>query len=153
MKKEFVDDSSQHSEISDQSRCDVQMKEELMDVDTEKMDKEELKKMKRRMYQQKRRQNQILNKEIAGQPKKRPRKSSKVDEDYDSYIEGVLAQLRTLPPMVVSEPVLNKNFGAVPIFGCGELTKLGCKEYDSRFGDLKGAYGNAEVPGYSDYYR
>lgn len=153
VKKEFLDESSQHSEISDQSRCDVQMKEELMDIDTEKMDKEELKKMKRRMYQQKRRQNQILNKEIAGQPKKRPRKSSKVDEDYDSYIEGVLAQLRTLPPMVVSEPILNKNFGVVPAFGCGDLVKLGCKEYDSRFGDLKGSYGNAEVPGFSDYYR
>lgn len=154
VKKEFLDESSQHSEVSDQSRCDVQMKEELMDIDTEKMDKEELKKMKRRMYQQKRRQNQILNKEIAGgQPKKRPRKSSKVDEDYDSYIEGVLAQLRSLPPMVVSEPILNKNFGIVPAFGCGDLNKVSCKDYDSRFGDLKGKYGDAQVPGFSDYYR
>jgi histone-lysine N-methyltransferase MLL3 len=156
VKKEFVDETSQHSEISDQSRCDVPMKEEIDSLDpmTEKMmleQKEELKKQKRRMYQQKRRQNQIMNKEAVGQPKKRPRKSSKVDEDYDTYIDGVLAQLRTLPPMVVSEPVLNRNFSILPVFG-SDLSKLAANDYDSRFGELKGEYGNAVVPGYSDFY-
>ncbi|KAJ8931495.1 hypothetical protein NQ314_015566 [Rhamnusium bicolor] len=74
VKKEFMDESSQHSEVSDHSRSDMQMKEELDSIDPspDKMilDKEEIKKQKRRMYQQKRRQNQILNKELAGQPKK-----------------------------------------------------------------------------------
>lgn len=156
VKKEFVDDSSQHSEISDHSRSDTQMKEELNSVDpsTDKMvlDKEELKKQKRRMYQQKRRQNQILNKELSGQPKKRARKNSKIDEDYDTYIDGVLAQLRQLPPMTVSEPVLNRNFGVMPVFGSGDMSKLGTRCYSSQFGDLIGAYGNALLPGYSDFY-
>lgn len=155
MKKELIDESSQHSEISDHSRSDVQTKEEMMDLDTntEKMlldQKEELKKMKRRQYQQKRRQ--LNNKEIAGQPKKRPRKSSKVDEDYDSYIESLLAQMRTLPAMTVSEPILNKNYNVVNIFGAGELLKVGSREYNSLSGDLVGGYGNAIIPGQSDYY-
>lgn len=156
VKKEFVDDSSQHSEVSDHSRSDIQMKEELDTVDpsTDKMvlDKEELKKQKRRMYQQKRRQNQILNKELSGQPKKRARKNSKIDEDYDTYIDGVLSQLRQLPPMTVSEPVLNRNFGVMPVFGSGDMSKLGTKCYSSQFGDLVGTYGNAVLPGYSDFY-
>lgn len=157
VKKELVDESSQHSEVSDHSRSDLQMKDELMDLDPSSdkslLDqKEELKKLKRRAYQQKRRQNQIMGKEATVQPKKRPRKGSKVEEDYDTYIDGVLHQLRTLPPMTVAEPVLNKNFTVVPVFGCGELSKLGGKDYDSRFGDLNGTYGNAVLPGYSDFY-
>lgn len=156
VKKELVDESSQHSEVSDHSRSDIQMKEELMDLDSsEKMAldaKEELKKLKRRAYQQKRRQNQILGKEAAGQPKKRPRKSSKVEEDYDSYIDNLLVQLRSLPPMIVAEPVLSRNFSVVPIFGSGDLSKVGNKDYDSRIGDLVGVYGNAILPDTSDYY-
>ncbi|CAH1993564.1 unnamed protein product [Acanthoscelides obtectus] len=155
VKKEFLDESSQHSTVSDHSRPDVQMKEELdaIETSTEKalLDKEELKKQKRRMYQQKRRQNQILNKE-QGQPKKRPRKNSKIDEDYDTYIDGILNQLRQLPPMTVSEPVLNRNYGAVPVFGAGDMSKLGNKSYSSQFGELVGSYGNAELPGFTDYY-
>lgn len=156
VKKELVDESSQHSEVSDHSRPDIQMKDELMDLDSSAdknliEQKEELKKMKRRAYQQKRRQNQILGKDAAV-PKKRPRKGSKVEEDYDTYIDGVLHQLRTLPPMTVAEPVLNKNFSVVPIFGCGDLSKLGGKDYDSRCGDLSGTYGDAVVPDTSDFY-
>lgn len=158
VKKEFVDESSQHSEVSDYSRPDTLMKEELVDCldsSTERItleQKEELKKMKRRAYQQKRRQNQIMNKDTGGQPKKRPRKSSKLDEDYDSYIEGVIAQMRTLPPLIVSEPVLNKNFNIVPIYGSGDMSKLGGKEFDPRYGDLSGCYGSAILPGFTDYY-
>lgn len=157
VKKELVDESSQHSEVSDHSKPDVQMKEEMMDLDpsTEKSlleQKEEIKKMKRRAYQQKRRMNQMLGKETAGQPKKRPRKSSKVEEDYDSYIDSVLAQLRNLPPMNVAEPILNRNFSVVPIYGAGDLLRLGLRDYDSRIGDLVGTYGNAVLPDVSDYY-
>ncbi|CAG9863833.1 unnamed protein product [Phyllotreta striolata] len=158
VKKEFIDESSQHSEISDHSRSDAPIKEELETMETaaEKtmLDKEELKKQKRRMYQQKRRQNQILNKELAQQqqPKKRARKNSKLDEDYDTYIDGVLAQLRQLPPIAVSEPVLGRNFGAVPLFGCGDLAKIGAKDYSTHLGELTGSYGYAEAPGFTDFY-
>ncbi|KAF5271825.1 hypothetical protein FQR65_LT05056 [Abscondita terminalis] len=158
VKKELLDETSQHSEVSDHSRPDmILVKEEIDSPDAinEKMSleqKEELKKLKRRVYQQKRRQNQILNKEIHAQPKKRPRKSSKVDEDYDTYIDSLLIQLRSLPPMIVQEPQLNRNFGIVPIYGSGDLSKVGTKACDPRFGELTGHYGNAVVPGFSDYY-
>lgn len=157
VKKEFFDETSQHSEISDHGRGDIQMKEELvenLDVSNDKMlmDKEEMKKIKRRAYQQKRRQNLLMNKEAAGQPKKRARKSSKLEEDYDSFIESLLVQLRALPPLIVSEPMLNKNFGIQPVFGSGDLTKLSNKDFDPRYGDLIGNYGDAIVPGYTDYY-
>ncbi|XP_060525404.1 histone-lysine N-methyltransferase 2C-like [Cylas formicarius] len=155
LKKELFDETSQHSEVSDQGKCDIQIKEELLeslDSAAEKvLDKEGLKKQKRRMYQQKRRQNQILNKEVC-KPNKRPRKNSKLEEDYDTYIDGVLAQIRHLPPMMVSESVLVRNYGVCPVFGSGDLSKLGTKSFDSRTGDLVGTYGNAMVPGYSDFY-
>ncbi|CAH1176242.1 unnamed protein product [Phaedon cochleariae] len=156
VKKELMDESSQHSEVSDHSRSDIQIKEEMdsLESSAEKimLDKEELKKQKRRMYQQKRRQNLILNKELAGQPKKRPRKNSKIEEDYDTYIDGVLTQLRQLPAMNVSEPVLNRNYGIVAVIGAGDMLKLGTKNYSSQFGDLVGSYGSADLPGFSDFY-
>ncbi|XP_031333016.1 histone-lysine N-methyltransferase 2C-like isoform X3 [Photinus pyralis] len=158
VKKELIDETSQHSEVSDHSRPDLtHVKEEIDSPDaiiekTSLEQKEELKKMKRRVYQQKRRQNQILNKDSHPQPKKRPRKSSKVDEDYDSYIDSLLIQLRALPSMIVQEPQLNRNFGVVPVFGSGDLSKVGLKVCNSRVGDLNGSYGNAIVPGFSDYY-
>ncbi|XP_076251798.1 uncharacterized protein LOC143191021 isoform X3 [Rhynchophorus ferrugineus] len=156
VKKELLDDTSQHSEVSDQGKGDIHIKEE-MDVgdvnllEKSTVDKEELKKQKRRMYNQKRRQNQILNKDV-NKPNKRPRKNSKLEEDYDSYIDGVLAQLRQLPPMAVSEPLLVRNYGAMAVFGSGDLSKIGTKSYDSRIGDLKGTYGDASLPGFSDFY-
>ncbi|KAF5285410.1 hypothetical protein FQA39_LY16664 [Lamprigera yunnana] len=158
VKKELLDDTSQHSEISDHSRPDLMhIKEEIEspDIMSEKISleqKEELKKMKRRVYQQKRRQNQIMNKESHAQPKKRPRKSSKLEEDYDTYIDNLLIQLRSLQPMIVQEPQLNRNFGTVPIFGSGDLSKVGTNTCDLRLGDLSGCYGNAVFPGFSDYY-
>lgn len=154
VKKELIDESSQHSEISDHSRSDIPIKEEeTTDTVIERvLDKEELKKQKRRMYQQKRRQIQIQNKEQAGQPKKRPRKNSKIEEDYDTYIDGVLVQLRQLPPMNVCEPKLNRNFGVVPLYGTGDMYKFGTKGYSSQSGDLIGIFGNAHFPGYTDFY-
>lgn len=161
VKKELLDESSQHSEVSDHSKTDVQMKEEMMDLDAgvggEKLSlssfdaKEELKKLKRRQYQAKRRQ--IMSGSKEQQPKKRPRKSSKLDEDYDAYIDGVLAQLRTLPPMVVSEPVLNKNYNVVSVYGTDELNKVGVHDYNASCGELDGRYGNAIYISGSDFYR
>lgn len=154
VKKELLDESSQHSEISDYSKSDIQTKEELMDFDsnTEKLilDSKEEFKRKKPKYQAKKRH--IINKELSGQPKKRLRKSSKVDEDYDSYIDGVLAQLRTLPPMVVSEPILNKNYNVVSIYGTEELQKVGTKDFNTISGELRGNYGNAAMLNNSEFY-
>lgn len=155
IKKELLDETSQHSEVSDQGKGDLPIKEEgdVGEINVEKaaLDKEELKKQKRRMYNQKRRQNQMLNKE-QNKPNKRPRKNSKLDEDYDSYIDNMLGQIRQLPPMVVSEPVLVRNYGVVPVFGAGDLSKIGTKHFDPRKGDLSGEYGCAVPPDCSDFY-
>lgn len=78
---------------------------------------EELKKLKRRQYQQKRRQSQ--GKEV-GTPKKRARKGSRMEEDYESFSEGLMSQLKQLPPLAVTEPMLSLNFGVCPAFGSGE---------------------------------
>jgi len=101
------------------------------------LDPQDLKKLKRRQYQQKRRQSQGKD---GLTPKKRPRKSSKMEEDYDSFIDSLMAQLRQSPAMSVLEPSLSRNFSVCPIFGSGDLTKI---HLNSRTGELKGSYGNA----------
>jgi len=115
----------------------------------------DIKKIKRRLYQQKRRQSQ--GKEPAGgggTPKKqRVRKGSKVDEDYDTYIENLMTQLRQLPPMNVLEPALSRNYAVCSIFGSGDLTKIGTsRDYTTRQGDLKGTFGGAHLAHVSDHY-
>ncbi|XP_054279340.1 histone-lysine N-methyltransferase 2D-like isoform X3 [Macrosteles quadrilineatus] len=101
------------------------------------LDPQDLKKLKRRQYQQKRRQSQGKD---GLTPKKRPRKSSKMEEDYDSFIDSLMAQLRQSPAMSVLEPSLSRNFSVCPIFGSGDLAKI---HLNSRTGELKGSYGNA----------
>lgn len=112
----------------------------------------DLKKLKRRQYQQKRKQSQGKDATTAPQ-KKRSRKISRYDEDYDTFVDNLITQLRQLPPMTVLEPLLGRNFGVCPIFGCGDLTKIGSqKDYNARTGDLIGGYGSASLPGISDHY-
>ncbi|XP_063990116.1 histone-lysine N-methyltransferase 2C-like isoform X3 [Diachasmimorpha longicaudata] len=125
-------------------------KEEIMDGTID--DKTDLKKMKRRQYQQKRRQSQ--GKDAASQPqKKRSRKVSRLDEDYDTFIDNLMVQLRQLPQMTVLEPLLGRNFGVCPIFGSGDLPKIGTqREYNTRTGDCTGVYGVARLLGVSDHY-
>lgn len=112
----------------------------------------ELKKMKRRQYQQKRRQNQIMSKDLTGQPKKRQRKSSKLEEDYDTFVENLMVQLRQLPPMTVTEPVLGRNYSVCALYGSGELGKVSNRGYDSRSGELVGLFGDSIKPETSNYY-
>jgi histone-lysine N-methyltransferase MLL3 len=60
-----------------------------------------------------------------------------VDEDYDTYIENLMAQLRQLQPMSVLEPALSRNYAVCSIFGSGDLTKIGTtRDYSTRQGDL-----------------
>lgn len=94
------------------------IKKEPMDtVEMKQESAEDIKKLKRRQYQQKRRQSQ--GKE-GGTPKKRARKGSRMEEDYESYTEGLMSQLKQLLPLAVMEPSLPRNFGVCPVFGSGE---------------------------------
>ncbi|XP_026681403.1 uncharacterized protein LOC103512006 [Diaphorina citri] len=123
------------------------------------MDPQDLKKLKRRQYQQKRRQSQTgASKEAAGAitagtggptPKKRPRKSSRLEEDYDTFVDSLMTQLRTLCNMTVIEPSLGLNLAVCNPFGCGDLTK---PDINFKTGELKGVHGKAWLPTESDYY-
>ncbi|XP_052870721.1 uncharacterized protein LOC128276290 [Anopheles cruzii] len=129
----------------------------------------ELKKKKRREYQKNRRQQQIQsNKEShhhhhhhhhqhgggsGGQAKKKPRKSVKIEEDYDTCIDNLMGQLRQLPPMQILEPQLPRNYGVCPLFGTSDLSKFTLlKGYSIASGDLAGGYGNAQLPSVADFY-
>lgn len=79
---------------------------------------------------------------------------SKVDEDYDTYIENLMMQLRQLPPMSVLEPALSRNYAVCSIFGSGDLTKIGTtRDYSTRHGDLKGSFCAAYLAHVSDHYK
>uniref|UniRef100_A0A1B0CW28 PHD-type domain-containing protein n=1 Tax=Lutzomyia longipalpis TaxID=7200 RepID=A0A1B0CW28_LUTLO len=114
----------------------------------------EMKKRKRREYQKSRRQMQILSKEAMNSgSKKRPRKFSKIEEDYDTFIDNLMVQLRQLPHMQILEPTLCRNFGVGPVYGSGDLSKMGpMKEYSIAQGELTGEYGCAEIPNVADFY-
>ncbi|XP_063824510.1 histone-lysine N-methyltransferase 2C-like [Ostrinia nubilalis] len=173
VKKELLDESSQQSATSgistasDQGKLDQPMKEEFpetvnMDPSSEVNAPEtpsEAKKRKRREYQQKKRKQMQLNMKAAAEnnlnaanAKKRPRKGSRYEEDYDTFIDNLMTQLRLLPQMQIQEPTLTTNFAVCPLFGSGDLTKLKNKDYDILKGDLLGEFGNAKIPNVADYY-
>lgn len=113
----------------------------------------ELKKKKRREYQKNRRQMQILSNKEQHQTKKKPRKSTRQEEDYDTYIDSLMLQLRQLPPMQILEPLLPRNFGVCPLFGTGDLSKFtNVKDYSITSGDLTGIFGHAQIPNVADFY-
>ncbi|XP_039749482.1 histone-lysine N-methyltransferase 2C-like isoform X7 [Pararge aegeria] len=173
VKKELLDESSQQSATSgvstasDQGKLDQPMKEEFpesvnMESSSDINPSEtpsEAKRRKRREYQQKKRKQMQLNMKAAAEnnmnavnAKKRPRKGSRYEEDYDTFIDNLMAQLRLLPPMQIQEPALTTNFAVCPLFGSGDLTKLKNKDYDILKGDLLGDFGNAKIPNVADYY-
>lgn len=175
VKKELIDESSQQSAASGVSgasdqgmnRLDHPMKEEYpesvnMDSTMETNVAEtpsEAKKRKRREYQQKKRKQLQMNAKAAAEnnlnaanAKKRPRKGSRYEEDYDTFIDNLMAQLRLLPTMQIQEPALTTNLAVCPLFGSGDLTKLKSKDYDFLKGDLTGEFGNAKIPNVADYY-
>lgn len=173
VKKELLDESSQQSATSgvstasDQGKLDQPMKEEYpesvsMDHSSDINPSEtpsEAKKRKRREYQQKKRKQLQLHMKAAAEnnmnavnAKKRLRKGSRYEEDYDTFIDNLMTQLRLLPPMQIQEPALTTNFAVCPLFGSGDLTKLKNKDYDILRGDLIGDFGNAKIPNVADYY-
>ena len=116
---------------------------------SDSLDPEEVKKAKKRA-QQARRKSQ--SKDTKVQPAKRARQGSRVEEDYDTYIEGLMQQLRGMPPLTIMEPEVPRNFNLCPIFGSGDLSKLGRRDYNYRQGVLEGTEGNATVKNIPDYY-
>ncbi|XP_066943900.1 histone-lysine N-methyltransferase 2C-like isoform X12 [Macrobrachium rosenbergii] len=116
---------------------------------SDSLDPEELKKAKKRA-QQARRKSQ--SKDTKVQPAKRARQGSRVEEDYDTYIDGVMQQLRNMPPLTIMEPEVPRNFNLCPIFGSGDLIKLGRRDYNHRQGVLEGTEGHATVKNITDYY-
>lgn len=171
VKRELLDESSQQSATSgvstasDQGKLDQPMKEEFpenvnADVPLEVAPEtpSEAKKRKRREYQQKKRKIQMNMKQAAennmnpGNAKKRHRKGSRYEEDYDTFIDNLMVQLRSMPAMQIQEPALTTNFAVCALFGSGDLTKLKNKDYDILKGDLTGEFGNAKIPNVADYY-
>lgn len=163
VKKEIMDDSSQSESIS----SDVSMVKnestlttpsthdglnEMMDESPAKTAQEianELKKKKRREYQKNRRQMQMSKEKGL----KKPRKLQKSEEDYDSFMDNLMVHIKALPQMQILEPLLPKNFGVCPIYGCCDLNKLSSsRRYDIASGELSGAYGKGELPNASDFY-
>ncbi|KAI4497783.1 hypothetical protein M0802_007109 [Mischocyttarus mexicanus] len=152
VKKEILDEvlsSGTPTQLTD-TKDFLTAKEELMDCSMD--DKTDLKKLRRRQYQQKRKQSQGKDALTVPQ-KKRCKKVSRLDEDYDTFVDNFMIQLRQLPPMAVLEPLLGSNYGVCPIFGSGDLSKIvNQKDYNTRTGDLIGSYGSANLPGVSDHY-
>lgn len=105
----------------------------------------DMKKLKRRQYQQKRRQSQGKEGVTSGIPKKRARKGSRMEEDYESYTDNLMTQLRQLPPLGILEPVLGRNYNVCSVFGSGDHSKLNNVE-------VKGTFGDAYIPSLGDYY-
>ncbi|CAB3379589.1 Hypothetical predicted protein [Cloeon dipterum] len=150
-------------EVEEQSVTPQSSRENTMDIDQNSCDNiiqptetsaADLKKLKRRQYQQKRRQS--AGKEGGPTPKKRSRKlsstsqgSSKIEEDYDSYIDHLMPQVRQLPSLNVLEPELGRNYAVCPVFGAGDLAKLVPHAHN---GTLIGRFGKANIPSVSDFY-
>ncbi|KAG5672534.1 hypothetical protein PVAND_002656 [Polypedilum vanderplanki] len=107
----------------------------------------ELKKKKRREYQKNRRQMQMSKEKGV----KKPRKLQKSEEDYDSFIDNLMLQIKSLPQMPILEPSLPKNYGVCQIYGSCELNKVN-KKYDTTSGELTGVFGKGELSNISDFY-
>lgn len=164
VKKEIMDDSSQSESIgSDVSMVKTENQvttpstreagvNDLTEESPAKTAQEianELKKKKRREYQKNRRQMQMSKEKGL----KKPRKLQKSEEDYDSFMDNLMMHIKALPQMQILEPLLPKNFGVCPIYGCSELNKLSSsRRYDITSGELMGTYGNAELANVSDFY-
>lgn len=54
---------------------------------------------------------------------------SKTDEDYnyDSFVDTLMTQLRQLPPLSITEPLLTHNYAVCLPYGSGDPTKMSMK--------------------------
>ena len=51
---------------------------------------------------------------------------SKSDEDhnYDTFVDSLMAQLRQLPPLPITEPLLSHNYAVCMPYGAGDPAKI-----------------------------
>lgn len=88
--------------------------------------------------------------------KKKPRKMSsttKIDEDYDTFIDNLMNQLKCMQPIQILEPTLNRDGSISVAFGAGDLNKFSSqREYNIISGELKNKFGIAEFDNIADHY-
>ena len=85
-------------------------------------------------------------------PNKAAPRRARPEEDYDTFIDSMMTQLRTMPALTIMDPSVYSNFNVCPIYGSGEITKLGRPDHDHRNGKLEGTYGKLKVKDSFDYY-
>jgi hypothetical protein len=100
---------------------------------------------------------------------KRPRKGSQLQDgggasgsassgptngggEYDNYIDSVVHQLKSLPPLPTVEPRLSHCFNACSVYGTGDIAKVLSKENEMQRCVLEGRFGAAGLPAEGDYY-
>lgn len=101
----------------------------------------------------------------AANAKKRSRKSLKLEEDYDGFIDNLLSHMRQMQPLQVLEPQLNVNYDSCSIYGWRNFSSnsnsnTASPVKESRQNDrsnmfeqeLEGEYGNAYLPNKVPFY-
>ncbi|XP_055953683.1 histone-lysine N-methyltransferase 2C-like isoform X4 [Argiope bruennichi] len=76
--------------------------------------------------------------------KKCRRSSSKLEDNFDPYVETLNYKITNLPQLRIIEPNIQPNYTAIPVSGAGDMN---VKDHQ-----LKGRYGRATIPGQSDIY-
>ena len=51
----------------------------------------------------------------------------KMDEDYDSFVDSLMTELRQLPPLPITQPLLIQTYSAGLPYGAGDGTKINSK--------------------------
>lgn len=108
----------------------------------------ELKRIKRRHYQSKRRQS--TGKDASTLPKKRSRKMSKLEEDCENGVDALTTRLKQLSPVGVVEPDLGYNQQQPGTAADG--AKLNNKLHNPLLGALQGSMFFSCTSSRSDYY-
>ena len=85
-------------------------------------------------------------------PNKVTPRRNRQEEDYETFLESMMTQLRAMPPLTVMEPTVFPNFNVCAMYGAGELPKLGRPGHDHRTGKLVGKSGSQVVKDNQDYY-
>ncbi|XP_054736532.1 histone-lysine N-methyltransferase trr isoform X1 [Anastrepha obliqua] len=116
----------------------------------------ESRKKRKREYQKHRRQllsgkeltaNTVNSTSSVPGSKKKSRKLSKIEEDYDNFIDNLMVNLKQMKPLQVLEPLLNRNFVVCSTYGLSSNLPRGVNSKEN--GDifltppLLGEYGNA----------
>ena len=126
---------------------------------------------KRRPSVQQQQKRRISAQDSSPGKNKRPRKGSQLQDgaggsngggggavgsssggDYDNYIDSVVHQLKSLPPLPTVEPRLSHCFNACSVYGTGDIAKVLSKENEAQRCLLEGRYGAAGLPAEGDYY-